>query len=208
MPSRPWVAKLTGVFVSVLAVGTVSVAGCMLWELQFAERFGHEAPTWIPLSGVYGGKAHSIVKALDTDPAVDLGPAKTFSEAQLRLSPANHYAWLRLAFIDVVETGNLSPRGVAFLQRSYDVAPYDALTWRISMAFETWPSLPPDLKAAVIDELKVNWRTGRRRRLYSGLPKAVHNVQGLAALNAVLEELQADDRARYRQEKLLKDSKL
>ena len=207
MAERRWVSKLTGVAVSILAIGTVAVSGCMLWGLQFAEKFGHEAPAWIPLSGVYGGKAQAIVKTLQTDPTVDLGPAKTFSEDQLRLSPTNHYAWLRLAFIDVVETGNLSPVGVGYLQRSYDVAPYDALTWRISMAFETWPLLSPDLRAAVIDDLKVNWRSGRRHRLYNALPHMVRNPEGLFALNATLADLHAEEAERYRENLLARKTR-
>lgn len=203
MADRRWTSKLTGALVACAVVATTAAAGCMLWELQFAEKFGHVAPTWIPLSGVYGGRAHAVVKALNTDPTVDLGPAKTNSEAQLRLSPANHYAWLRLAFIDVVETGGLSAKGVGYLQRSYDVAPYDALTWRMSMAFETWPSLSPDLRAAVLDDLKVNWRTGRRRRLYNALPASVRNPQGLAVLSATIAELRAEEREIWRQRKLL-----
>jgi len=202
MAERRWLSRLTGGLISILAVGTVSVAGCMLWELQLAEKFGREAPTWIPLSGVYGGKAHAIVSSLKTDPTVDLGPAQVDSEAQLRLSPANHYAWLRLAFIDVVQTGNLSPVGVGYLQRSYDVAPYDALTWRLRMGFETWPRLSPNLREAVVDDLKVNWSTGRRRRLYNELPKTVRNPEGLAALNAVLADLRVKEAERWRQEKL------
>ena len=203
MADRNGISRLVTLAASGLAVITVAAAGCALWELQLAEKFGHEAPTWIPLSGVYGGKAQAVIRALDTDPTVDLGPAKTLSEAQLRLSPTNHYAWLRLAFIDVVETGKLSPTGVGYLQRSYDVAPYDSLTWRLNMAFETWPSLSPELKAAVIDDLKVNWRTGRRHRQYVAMAARIRNPAGLEAVRATLAELQAQDAETYRQKQLL-----
>ncbi|KQY29699.1 hypothetical protein ASD38_10245 [Caulobacter sp. Root487D2Y] len=203
MADRSKASRLVTLAASGLAVITVATAGCAVWELQLAEQFGHEAPAWIPLSGVYGGKAQAIIKALDTDPTVDLGSAKTLSEAQLRLSPTNHYAWLRLAFIDVVETGKLSPTGVGYLQRSYDVAPYDSLTWRLNMAFETWPSLSPELKAAVIDDLKVNWRTGRRHRQYVAMASRIRNPAGLEAVRATLAELQAQDAEIYRQKQLL-----
>lgn len=204
MADRRLISKLVGGLTSVLAVVTIGGAGCALWEIQLASRFGHEPPNWIPLNGVYGAKAHAIVKTLEADPGVDLRPAKALSWRQLALSPANHYAWLRLAFIDVVENGNLTRQGVVYLQRSYDVAPYDSLAWRMNIAFETWPALSPDLRAAVIDDLKVNWRTNRRRRLYADLPRRVQNPQGLAALNAVLAELHAKDAERWRQEKLLR----
>jgi len=203
MVDRNTVSRLVTMAASGLAVITVATAGCAVWELQLAEKFGHEAPAWIPLSGVYGGKAQAIIKSLETDPTVDLGPAKTLSEAQLRLSPTNHYAWLRLAFIEIVETGELSPTGVGYLQRSYDVAPYDSLTWRLNMAFETWPSLPPELKAAVIDDLKVNWRTGRRHRQYAAMATRIKNPAGLEALRATLVELRAQDSENYRQKQLL-----
>ncbi len=188
---------------SVLALATVGVAGVALWELQFAERFGREAPDWIPLSSVYGTKAHTVVKALEVDPATDLEPAKALSWRQLQLSPTNHYAWLRLAFIEIAEKGALGADGIRYLQHSYDVAPYDSLAWRMGMAFETWPSLPKDLQDAVRDDLRVNWRTGRRRASYSSLPGKVRNPAGLAALEAEIGDLRRDDAERYRQRQLL-----
>ncbi|WP_156398336.1 hypothetical protein [Caulobacter sp. Root1455] len=189
---------------SALALATVGVAGVTLWELQFAERFGREAPDWIPLGSVYGGKAHAVVKALETDPTADLEPAKALSWRQLKLSPANHYAWLRLAFIEVAQKGSLGSDGVRYLQRSYDVAPYDSLAWRMGMAFETWPSLPKDLQDAVLDDLRVNWLTGRRRLSYSSLPSKVRNPAGLAVLQAKIVDLRREEAERYRQRQLLK----
>ena len=200
MAERRWLSALTGAIASVFAVSTALATGIVLWELRFAERFGHEIPDWIPLGSVYGAKAHDIIKGLDTEPKVDLTAAKVLTWRQLRQSPVNHYAWLRLAFIDIVEHDHLTADGLMALQHSYEVAPYDALTWRIKMGFETWPSLSPDLRAAVIDDLKVNWKTGRRRRAYMALPSQVVNPVGQAVLADTVQQLRTEERELRRQQ--------
>lgn len=81
----------------------------------------------------------------------DLARAETLSRRAIELNPYDNAAWLRLASIDTLRHGRLTPAGVWSVRRSYDLVGFDpyVATWRIRFALENWQAIPTDLRPAI-----------------------------------------------------------
>lgn len=89
--------------------------------------------------------------------AGDLEGAAAATQRALGEAPMTSHAWARQAAIAYRREGRLGPDTVAALERSYAVAPYgpDITAWRLALLLEHWGELPPELRAAALEELKV-----------------------------------------------------
>lgn len=86
------------------------------------------------------------------------GLAEVAAETRLMLdsSPALAGGWLRLAYLEVLEHGRLTPAALAALKRSYEVAPLgpDVSDPRLRLVFGMWSQMPEDIRDQALDELK------------------------------------------------------
>ncbi len=118
--------------------------------------------------------------------AGDLGAAEGSTQAALAEAPLTSHAWARQAVLAYRREGRLGPDTVAALERSYAVAPYgpDITAWRLGLLLEHWGELPPGLRAAALDELKVY--AARRPGLARALAAEVENPAGRLAVTAAI----------------------
>jgi hypothetical protein len=94
----------------------------------------------------------------------DLDQAETLTWGALQRSPARPGSWARLAYIDIARDGALGPDGVAALERSYEAEPFAAEAlrhWRIEFTLSRWREIPPELRAATLQEAKGSVRGAR-----------------------------------------------
>ena len=110
----------------------------------------------------------------------------------LKADPASARSWALASYMDWLEHGrHLTPAGVAALDRSYTMSPFDhyAGPWRINFALENWDVLRRDQRGMVMAE--TNWLfqhdTGDAADLKARL-KTIHNPvgQAIARLELVL----------------------
>jgi hypothetical protein len=113
---------------------------------------------WSPLAWVHDARAAGRMDTARPGPA-DLNSAEAESWAALSHAPVDDVAWLDLASIDRLRHGRLTARGLLWLQRSYDVAPFgpDTSRWRVRFALDNWDSLTPELREEVAGEFKAEW---------------------------------------------------
>ena len=137
---------LTATSVFFLAVATTSVAMAVGRTLPAA---GSTLASVLPLAD-----AHSLSARADIA-RHELEAAKQATRAELGVSPVREGAWLRLAKLDVVQHGRLSPVGLDALSRAYDVAPYDLTRDGARRRFVAvhLGELPPDLRVEVDQEV-------------------------------------------------------
>lgn len=108
---------------------------------------------WRPLQLAAGYNRASVAQMTRGDRA-SLARAERLSRQAIALNPYDTGAWLRLASIDALVHGSLTPAGVAAFRRAYDLVGVDpyAATWRLGFAMQHWQDLPADVKAAVRQE--------------------------------------------------------
>jgi len=83
----------------------------------------------------------------------------------LKANPASGQSWALLSYVDWLRNGkHLSPAGVAALDRSYGLDPYDhdLGPWRVNFALENWDALSRNQRGIAISEaswiLQYDWR--------------------------------------------------
>lgn len=115
------------------------------------------------------GQSRSAEAALAKSPA-DLARATEATERALSQAPYDSRARLRLAFIDSLD-GDLSPEGLAALEMSYQLLPFDQYVsaWRVRFALNHWGVLTPDLRKKVEAEAFAYSATPRRREMIATL---------------------------------------
>lgn len=95
-------------------------------------------------------------------------------------------AWTRLAYIDRLRHGHLTPTGASALARSYDLVAVDPNVgaWRVHFALENWDKLPKSLKESAREEAKAMATDGGGKVKLRAALKAVKAPVGatLAAL--------------------------
>lgn len=115
------------------------------------------------------GESRAAESALRSTPP-DLAAATLFTERALAQAPYDSRARLRLAHIDSLD-GDLSPDGVAALDMSYQLLPFDQYVsaWRVRFALNHWGLLSPELRKKVEAEAFAFAGTTRRREMLSTL---------------------------------------
>jgi hypothetical protein len=173
------------------AIGFVAlvVAGVDgLYAIETGRAMSEHPVNILPLPAVYDAEA---ARVLEADPA----RASVLSRQSLSLRPVDAQAWLDLAVADARRRGTLSSAGVGWLERSYDVAPYDLqlLVERIALAYDQWPSLPDDLRQEVHSELRMAWpQNGQKGRLFEAAAR-IKNPAGRLKLALEMMNLRIAD---------------
>lgn len=160
-------------------VASLGAAACLAFPLTgFANASG--------LAGVHEARATALLVASH-------GSERSRAEARrqtwkaLGTDPANPASWMRLAYLDSLQSSGLSQEGRRFLARSYSLAPYgpDNSRWRLEFAFNHWQGLDPALRRKVVAELRVAGRHGG----YRSLPDAIDDPSGRLAAALTLASL-------------------
>lgn len=79
----------------------------------------------------------------------------------LARSPANPYAWARLAYAEALQNG-WTTRAISALRLAIVTAPYEPrLLWsRLRMCFLAWPQLPKSDREPVLQQIRFAWHDG------------------------------------------------
>jgi O-antigen ligase len=147
---------------SLLNGGAVQIAGAEL----------------MPLTAGYDRHAKQLLSDADGPP--DLNAARAATLRAIALSPHDTSAMARLAYIDVLAHGRLTPTGLAQFRRSYDLVPLDQsiAIWRIRFALENWQALDSTTRVKVRDEFDALLSTGRYRQALLEMLSSVRNQRG------------------------------
>lgn len=115
------------------------------------------------------GESRTAEAALRSTPP-DLDLATRATNRGLAQAPYDSRMRLRLAYIDSLD-GELGPEGLAALDMSYQLLPFDQYvsTWRVRFALNHWGALTPELRAKTEAEAFAFAATPRRREMLSAL---------------------------------------
>jgi hypothetical protein len=157
-----------------------------------AVNLGRVAVT--PIAAGYDRWAQGRLEDSHEPLATIRGDAQRASRAAIHQYPYDTGAWLRLAYLDGLDTDQLTPSGVSALQRSYDLvaADPDFGSWRVAFALEHSRALPQPLRASVRQEVDTLWRAGRDRQTLLNLRTQLHNPAGRLSLFLWINRLQAN----------------
>jgi hypothetical protein len=175
-----------------LALAIVTLFGALsLLSVRLAPTSGPAQALALiaPLPQVPAAQAQA---ALDEFPS-DLPRARAQTLKELSIAPSHAEAWLRLAYIDSVQSsGQLSPAANAALKRAYVLAPVDAkfASWRLGFILEHWQSADPAIRAFAMDEINVLWRETPFRRSMRSLLLTLVNPSGQMALSLQVQTLE------------------
>jgi hypothetical protein len=119
--------------------------------------------------------------------------AARLSRAAIAEFPYDTSAWLRLAYVDSLDHGGLSPAGIALLKRSYDLVAIDPEVglWRIRFALENSQALSPDLRASVRNETSGLWKNWDDRAALHEMARSIINPAGRLSLALWLQGLES-----------------
>lgn len=180
-----------------LAVMIGLVAACMLYSLLglVALRRGGRCQvgslTLIEIAAGYDRRADQDL-ASDRPTMAALSEAGRLSRAAIAQYPYDTRAWSRLAYIDRLEHGVLTPAGAADLQRSYDLVGIDPDigVWRIRFALENSQAIPRDVRRSVREEVSALWTFDDDRARIVNLKTAIQNPAGRLSLALWVNQLQ------------------
>lgn len=112
-------------------------------------------------------------------------------------APSDAMAWLRVAIVENDREGACGPDCINAVSNSYRAAPLarTIFAWRARFALEHWDQMPPSIRQKTLDHMTIEWKTRPGRRDVQGLAAVVHNPSGRLAVNLVLADLRAQDRA-------------
>lgn len=159
-----------------LAVLTGGLAALAWVSLQFGPpRLG--AMDVLPLAAGFDRQASRLMES--SSPAA-LDAARAASSRALSLSPYDTSAALRLAYIDVLQSGRLTAVGEAHLAKSYQRVPLDQAValWRLRFALENWSSIDPSTRVLVRREFDALLSTGLHRRALLNMLAQVESPSG------------------------------
>lgn len=149
----------------------------------------------LPIAAGYDRRAQAELSPAGEPPPAVRRTAAEASRRAIAEYPYDTGAWLRLAYLDRAEHGELTPAGVAALSRSYDLVAVDTDfgVWRIAFALENSQALPRPLRASVKQEAAALWTVGPYRRQIRNLRMQLKNPSGRLSLLLWINRLQAGD---------------
>jgi hypothetical protein len=164
---------------SSLAIVTLLCAVMLLIAL---EKGGRAGP--VQMAAGYDRSATQIFVAEPMPSGVDRGRAAAASRSAITQYPYDTRAWLRLSYVDALRNHALSPQGVAYLQKSYDLIAVDP-DWgvdRIVFALENSQELPPSLRADVRNEASALGTNAKMRSELRQMLPTIQNPAGRLSL--------------------------
>ncbi|HVI33727.1 hypothetical protein [Phenylobacterium sp.] len=122
-------------------------------------------------------------RVLGSPSAADVDWAERKSREALAVAPYENSPRLRLAYIDFLRHGRLTPAGVQLFSQSYDLLPVDPniAAWRIGFGLEHWEHLTPDARRAVYEEARAFHRLRSRDVNVPRVLASVRNPSGRLA---------------------------
>ena len=149
----------------------------------------------LPLAAGYDRRAQAELSLAETPPPAVRRAAAEASRRAIAEFPYDTGAWLRLAYLDRAEHGELTQAGVAALSRSYDLVAVDSDfgVWRIAFALENSQALPRPLRASVKQEAAALWTVGPYRRDLRNLRSQLKNPAGRLSLLLWINQFQSAD---------------
>ena len=163
--------------IGVLSLAIAALAAAYAIEAAFVQSAHPVSFLPLPLTAAYDAEA---ALSLDADPV----RAKAASMKALAISPADARAWLNLARLDARPAGRLSPSGVADLERSYDMVPYDPqlIADRVSLVYDHWSELSSDIHEETLSEVRTAWPFADQRNDVFAAAKQATSPTGKLAL--------------------------
>jgi hypothetical protein len=151
---------------------------------------GGEAPP-IRIATGYDRKAEPLLRGPSLTRSADRAEAARLSRQALSQFPYDTSAWLRLAYIDALDHGGLTPAGAALLKRSYDLVAIDPDVglWRVRFALENSQALPPDVRASARAEAFALWKNPANRGPLREMARSMINPAGRLSLALWLQRL-------------------
>jgi hypothetical protein len=176
--SRRWDWKLSaasGICLAAFLAAAAALAaivgqtGPLMWTRTLGFAQSHDAVAYRALEG--GRSAAALSAATDQ------------INRALTLSPYDNQARLRLVYIDSVRHPPVSPAGVARLEESYSLMPYDytVAAWRIRFGLEHWALLSPELRLEIYAEAMAFGRAHSQDVDVRPILQSIHNPQGRLA---------------------------
>jgi len=152
MTRKIWAIALSATIIAAYGLG-------LFYEGLLAGQYS-DAWTFPFVDRVAAGRAYDNLPANAT-----VAERALLVERLLKGSPASAQNWVLVSYVDWLKNGkHLSSAGIAALDRSYSLDPYDhdLGPWRADFALENWDALNPDIRAVAIAEaswiLLHDWR--------------------------------------------------
>jgi hypothetical protein len=186
---RRWRLALAGALAGITLAA--SILGLVALQAGGEARLGP-----IPLLKIAAGydrRAEPILAGPAVPPPGERAYAQTLSRAAIAQFPYDIGAWLRLAYVDYLDHAGLTPAGLGYLKRSYDLIAVDSELgfWRIRFALENSQALSPEVRASVRREVQAMCvNPNHRARLQQMLP-TIRNPAGRLSLALWLNRLDA-----------------
>lgn len=135
-------------------------------------------------------------RLLGSPSAADLDWAEAKSREALAVAPYENGPRLRLAYVETLRHGRLTPAGVEYFAQSYDLLPLDPNVgaWRIGFGLEHWESLTPEARRAVYEEARAFYRLRAREVGVERVLRSVRNPSGRLAAALWLHSFDRDVR--------------
>lgn len=161
--SRGRLARLWAAGLLAVATGLFSLLGVI--ALNAGGRAQAGPVVLLRLAAGADRRAEPLLARPGLPPAADRREAVALSRDAISQYPYDTAALLRLAYVDELDHGRLSPEGLGYLRRSYDLVPCDPVMglWRIRFALENFSALTPDLRKSVAGEVRTMWGSPRKR---------------------------------------------
>jgi hypothetical protein len=174
-----------------LAVLTLILSGMALAALNAGGEISLGPASLFPVAMGYDRDAEQILAPATPPPLAEQRRAVALSRSAIRQFPYDTSAWLRLAYVDALQHGGLSPQGVVLLDRSYDLVAVDPDVglWRVRFALENSQRLPPDLRSAVRNEAFALSTSGKSRKDLKEMAPTIQNPAGRLSLALWLNRL-------------------
>jgi hypothetical protein len=186
---RNWSILAAGLLATVTL--TMSVLGLIALGSAGEARVG--PVVLMKIAAGYDRRATPILAGPAIPPPARRREAAALSRGAISQFPYDLGAWLRLAYGDYLDHGQLTAAGLSYLKRSYDLIAVDSELgqWRVRFALENSQSLTPELRAAVRHEVAAMWlNPNHRAELQKAVP-AIRNPAGRLSLALWLNRLDA-----------------
>jgi hypothetical protein len=169
----------------ILLAGSLTCAALLFSLAELAALVGRTGPfMWTPILGVAESHDEISFRMLKRASTPEATAAATMEiDRALALSPYDNQARLRLVYIDALRHPPISPAGVALLEQSYSLMPYDytVASWRIRFCLEHWAALSPAVRDEVYQEAMAFGRSGSQQVSVAPILQSIHDPQGRLA---------------------------
>jgi hypothetical protein len=164
---------------------SLGAAAFLFSAAELAALIGQTGPLmWTPILGL--AESHDAISfRILTHAASPVATSAATAEINraLALSPYDNQARLRLVYIDALRHPPVGPAGVALLEQSYSLMPYDytVAAWRIRFCLEHWEALSPALRDNVYQEATAFARSNSQQVSVVPILQSIHDPQGRLA---------------------------